>query len=371
MTPLELTRELVRFDTINPPGRERECADYLGKLLEGRGLEVKAHAFAEGRTSLVASLAGAGEGLPICFTGHIDTVPLGAAPWSREPFAAEVDRGRLYGRGASDMKSGIAAMVVAALRLGPLPRGKAGLLLVLTAGEETGCEGARHLAEQGLLGKAGAVVVGEPTGNHPLIGHKGALWLEAEASGVAAHGSMPEEGVNAIYRAARAIAKLERFDFNLAPHDLMGSATLNVGTISGGLNINSVPDRVVFTVDLRTVPGQSHGELVAALESYLGEEVRIRRLVDVTGVATPFDHPWVREVCEIATPILGEPPAPKGASFFTDASYLTPALGDAPTVILGPGETKMAHQTDEYCMVEKIDQAADAFEAIARRWCGL
>ena len=123
-------------------------------------------------------------------------------------------------------------------------RNTPGVLLVITAGEETGCTGADALvSERPPLGKVGALVVAEPTGNKPLVGHKGALWLEAETKGVTAHGSMPEKGVNAVYKAARAVAALQEFDFNVARHDVLGGATLNVGTIHGGLNINSVPDR--------------------------------------------------------------------------------------------------------------------------------
>src|SRR5262249_12386324 len=150
---------------------------------------------------------------------------------------------RLYGRGSSDMKSGVAAFVIAAQHLAKHLRASPGVVLVIAAGEETGCDGSRHLvAVNGALGEAGAIVIAEPTGNYPLVGHKGALWLHARATGVTAHGSMPDRGVNAIYKAARAVAKLERFAFAGKPHPVLGSPTLNVGTINGGFNINSVPD---------------------------------------------------------------------------------------------------------------------------------
>src|ERR687887_814635 len=163
--PVELTRELVRFDTVNPTSTEERCAEHVARLLEGGGFALARHAFAPGRTSLVAR-HGRGARAPLCFAGHLDTVPLGAAPWTRDPFGGELDGGKLYGRGSSDMKSGVAAMVEAALRLAKTPLHKAGLTLVLVAGEETGCEGAAHLAKvPGALGRAGALVVGEPTEN--------------------------------------------------------------------------------------------------------------------------------------------------------------------------------------------------------------
>src|SRR6185295_17569674 len=147
---------------------------------------------------------------------------------------------KLYGRGASDMKSGLAAFIVAALKLADELKRGPGVTLVITADEECGCGGAAHLvAKRELLGEVGALLIGEPTANYPLVGHKGALWLEATTRGVTAHGSMPERGDNAIYKASAAISRLRKFDFEAPPHALMGTPTLNVGTIRGGLNVNS------------------------------------------------------------------------------------------------------------------------------------
>src|SRR5262245_58711109 len=165
MNALDLTRELLRFNTINPPGEEEACARHLGRLLEAGGFTIDEHAFAPRRTSLVAPLGNGGPTPPICFTGHIDPVPLGGMPWTRDAFAGETSGGRLYGRGSTDMKSGVAAFVVAALAAAPRLVSTPGVVLVITAGEETGCEGARHLTSAGALPKAGAIVVAEPTGN--------------------------------------------------------------------------------------------------------------------------------------------------------------------------------------------------------------
>src|SRR5215470_1104538 len=155
--PRELTRELLRYNTINPPGMERACARRLGKLLEDAGFRIAYHEFADERTSLIATIGGMQEKAPICFTGHIDTVPLGAARWTRDAFAGETDGDRLFGRGSTDMKSGIAAIVCSAIELARHLRATPAVTLVLTAGEEIGCEGARYLADQRLLDKAGAI----------------------------------------------------------------------------------------------------------------------------------------------------------------------------------------------------------------------
>jgi succinyl-diaminopimelate desuccinylase len=189
------------------------------------------------------------------------------------------------------------------------------------------------------------------------------------ARGVTAHGSMPEKGDNAVYKAARAVTKLESFRFANPPHALMGQATLNVGTFHGGLNINSVPDQATVAIDIRTVPTVDHRALLAALSAQLGPEVELKTLIDLESVYTDPQDPWMQSVFEVMTPILGARPIARAATYFTDAAALNLAYRNPPTVILGPGEPHMAHQTDEYCVVERIAQSLGAYEEIIRRWC--
>jgi succinyl-diaminopimelate desuccinylase len=366
---VSLTRELIAFNTVNPPGAEEAPVRHLGGLLETAGFAVRYLELAEGRSSLVARLDGGGRP-NICLAGHIDVVPLGAAEWQRDPFAGEIDGDRLYGRGASDMKSGVAVMVAAAAAAaGSVGKG-AGITVAVTADEEIGCGGSRHMAETaGALGEAGALLVAEPTANYPLVGHRGALWLELSTEGVTAHGSMPDEGVNAIYPAARAVGKLERFDFGVPSHPVLGAPSLNVGTIAGGINVNSVPDSATVGVDIRTVPGQTGDGICARLEELLGTEVGIRRLTDVPAVATDPADEWVAQVFGITAGRLGEKPVARGGRYFTDASVLTYALGGVPTVILGPGEPTQAHKTDEYCLVSRVREAAELYAELLEAYC--
>jgi succinyl-diaminopimelate desuccinylase len=372
LNAVELTKQLVRMNTINPPGQEEPCAQHIGALLEKSGFKVRYHELAPGRASIVATIGGSADKLPLCFTGHIDTVPLGAAKWDMDPFAADSAEGKLYGRGTSDMKCGVAAFVVASLNLADKLARTPGLELVITAGEETGCEGAFHLAHKaGALGRAGAVVVGEPSSNYPFVGHRGAFWLNARTRGVTAHGSMPEKGVNAVFKAARAVAALEKFRFTNPPHPLMGQATLNVGTIRGGLNINSVPDEAVIGVDIRTIPNIKHAQLKAELMRQLGEEVELETILDLESIYTEPTNPWIQEVFEVTRPYLGNRPEPRVATYFTDAAALNVAYSMPPTVILGPGEAQMAHQTNEYCVVDRVEESVAIYEKIARRWCAI
>ena len=369
--PRALTRELLAFNTINPPGMERACARHLGAMLEGAGFRVEYHEFAEARTSLIATIGGDDARPPICFTGHIDTVPLGAARWKRDAFAGETDGDRMYGRGSTDMKGGIAAFIAAALELAPRLERSPGLVLVITAGEEIGCEGARDLADRKLLGRAGAIVVAEPTANYPYVGHKGLAWFEIETFGTTAHGSMPEVGDNAIVKMAKVIGDLDHFHFPIESHPIMGRPTMNVGTISGGLNTNSVPDEARITVDTRSVPGIDHVHLCGSLEALLAPRgAKVRKIVDVPPLYTEPDDEWVQHVFETCTPFLDGRPTPRTITFSTDGADLKRGFGGPPAVILGPGEPTLAHQTDEWCSLSKMEQSVDLFRTLMQRWCG-
>lgn len=374
---LALTRELLHYNTINPPGAERACARHLGKLLEDAGFRVGYHEFADTRTSVVAEIGGGKDSPPICFTGHIDTVPLGAAPWTRDAFAGETDGDKLYGRGSSDMKSGIAAAVIAAIRLAPKLVNSPGVVLVLTAGEEVGCEGAKFLANEELLDRAGAIVVAEPTDNYPYVGHKGLIWFEVETKGKTAHGSMPDKGDNAILKLANCIHCLKQFKFSVDRHEVMGEPTLNVGTIAGGLNTNSVPDSARMTLDMRTVPGIDHGALRESLVKLMGPDANIRRIVETPPLFTEPENEWVQRVFDMSTDYLGSRPVPRTIMFSTDGAdlkrgYARKGGGSGPpALILGPGEASQAHQTDEWCSLHRLEQSVDLYERIIQDWCRL
>ena len=366
---VELTRQLIRFETVNPIQPEKDCVKFVGDLLAEHGFETSYYDFAPGRTNLIARIGGSEDCPPICFTGHLDTVPLGHADWSMPPFEAVISDDKLYGRGSSDMKSGVATFVAAVIEIASDLANGPGVVLLITAGEETGCEGASYLAGlEGVIGDAGALVVAEPTSNYPYVGHKGALWITAQTEGVTAHGSMPELGVNAIYKASRAIAKLEDFDFNIARHPVMGPATLNVGTVNGGINVNSVPNRAEIGIDIRTIPGQDNNVILEQLSSYLGDDVALHPTVNLEPVWTSPDDPWMKSVFAAVQPLHDAPLENKTAAYFTDASIFTRALGFLPTVILGPGEAAMAHQTDEFCYVARIEEAVGIYRTLAENW---
>jgi succinyl-diaminopimelate desuccinylase len=364
---LSLAQQLVRFDTRNPPGQEAACADFLRGLLESRGFAVQAYSHAPGRTSLVARVGDPDAAVSLCFVGHLDTVPLGKASWTVDPFAGLIGEHRLHGRGSCDMKSGVAAFVMAAVsRVARLPSTVA-VTLLLVAGEETGCEGSSHLASLPLeLAGFAGVIVAEPTYNEPLLGHKGALWLRATARGRSAHGATPEAGVNAIAKAVRMVDRLQAFERELpGAHPMLGLPSLNIGTFHAGENVNSVPDWAEVGIDLRTIPGMDHAQLQTQLERCLRPELESLAVqASMPSIYTDPSRPWVQQVLAIAERETGRAASLRTAHYFTDASALRHRLSDAPILIVGPGHPAQMHQTDEFCELSQIDEAVRIYAAI-------
>ena len=360
-----LTKELLSFNTINPPGNEMEVAQFVGKLLLENGFEVSYHEYEENRLHLVAEKGISGEAAPLVFSGHFDTVALGKKPWSEDPFSGVIKGDRIYGRGSSDMKGGLAAMTIAAIEATRTTTPMGGIRLIFTSGEELGCQGINQLVKSSAeLGKARAVIVGEPTANHPAIAHKGALYLNASTKGKTAHSSMPELGDNAVYKAARAVVRIEKLQFHAENDLLLGLPTINVGKFRGGMNINSVPDHAEFTIDIRSTTMTSHQSLLERLKSELGDEVVLETLVDHKPVSNSESDPFIQMVYEVCG-IDGESTSgPKSLPYLTDGSVLQAYYGGVPTIILGPGEPALAHQTDEYCSIKKIKQSVAIYKSI-------
>jgi len=360
-----LTRELLSFNTINPPGNEMEVAQFVGKLLLENGFEVSYHEYEENRLHLVAEKGVSGEVAPLVFSGHFDTVPLGEKAWSEDPFSGVIKGDRIYGRGSSDMKGGLAAMTLAAIEATRTTTPVGGIRLIFTSGEELGCKGVSQLVQSTAeLGKARAVIVGEPTANHPAIAHKGALYLNATAKGKTAHSSMPELGDNAVYKAARAVVRIENFRFHADKDLLLGLPSINVGKFRGGMNINSVPDHAEFSIDVRTTTLTPHQAIVERLKSELGDEVVLETLVDLKPVSNSESDPFIQMVYEVCGIDRESTSGPRALPYLTDGSVLQAHYGGVPTIILGPGEPSLAHQTDEYCSIKKIRQSVAIYKNI-------
>ncbi|HUX95635.1 MAG TPA: M20 family metallopeptidase [Bacteroidales bacterium] len=369
MDIITLTKKLLSFNNINPPGNEEGIARYTAALLSENGFEIRLKEFDKGRLHLIAEKGLSTHKHPVVLSGHFDTVPLGNNKWSVDPFGGELSEGKIWGRGSSDMKGGVAAMILAAIDAFKNRAPEGGVRLIFTAAEELGCIGIQQLMKTiDNPGSASAVIVGEPTGNIPAIGHKGAIYLNAVTSGKTAHSSMPHLGDNAIYKAAESILKARDFKFETEADPLLGFPTINVGKMSGGLNLNSVPDHAEFTIDIRSTSKTDHNKTIARLSEELGNETKLEVLVDMTPVFTPEDNPFVRMVYEICGIDINKAGFPKSLPYLTDGSVLQKTYGGIPTIILGPGEAEMAHKTDEFCYINKLEESYRIYKDIILTW---
>jgi len=368
---VRLLKDLVRISSAG--AGEGTVTRHCALMLTAVNARTEFVNWAPNREQLIARFGG--NGPPLTLTGHVDTVPADPADWSVDPWAGASDGNRILGRGTSDMKSGIAAMVTAVV--GHLRRSHEcrGIQVVLTAAEETGCQGAMAIPRSALR-VGGPLLVGEPTANALVPAHKGALWLHLRARGRAAHGSAPEQGDNAVVRIARAATALH--DALSWPADArFGSVTANVGLLRGGIQPNVVPDFAEVLLDLRTVPGVDPVELRGLVKGIAGEGVTVSDLVDLPLIDTALDDPFI-ELVRRALADNGLPDDPAApARYFTDASALVGLLGGGsagepaavPTVILGPGEPDQCHVVDEWCRLDRVDQAVEVYSSILAAWC--
>ena len=293
-TSVALTQDLVRFRTINPPGDERACAEQLAALLERAGFAVEVMPFGEGRAQLVARIGGTTDKLPLGFTGHLDTVPLGAQPWSVDPLAADIIDGKLYGRGSSDMKSGVATFVTACVALADRLAGTAGVGRLSPPARKRVAPAPRPwFGPRPLFLRSVRLLWPNPPATV-------LWWVTREPYIEAVTTGSPHTApcLKRCQRGSQGGARrhgLCRISISISPGRCSWRPTLNVGTIHGGLNINSVPDRAAIGLDIRTIPGQSHAKICPQLASYLGAEVKLSTLLDAEAFGPDrMIHGWAR-----------------------------------------------------------------------------
>ena len=374
---IRLLRELVAVNSVNPtivPGApgEQQIADLVAAHLRRSGLDVSVEAVAPGRPNVVGVLEGRAKGRTLMFCGHTDTV--GVAGMT-DPFTPLERDGRLYGRGAQDMKGGVAAMMAAAAAVaaaGGLASGR--LIVAAVVDEEHSSIGAEALVK---TWRADAAVVTEPTDLAIAVGHKGFAWVEIVVEGRAAHGSRPAEGEDAILRLGRVLTRLEALDVTLQarrPHPLVGTGSLHASFIEGGRELSSYPDRATLQMERRTLPSEPVStaleEVQQILETLRREDTTFRgsatAMFSRPAYEVPANHP-LPQALSAALTLVGAQPRIAGASFWTDAAVLGHA--DIPSILFGPGGAGL-HSTEEYVTVADIVTCRDALAELVRQWMG-
>jgi acetylornithine deacetylase len=375
---LSLAQELIRLNTDSPPGNEQIVAEFLATYLRSLGLETEVQVVEPGRANVLARLGPAGERPHLILNGHTDTVPAGSG-WTFDPYGGQTQDGRLYGRGASDMKGGLAAMIAAVeaiIRSGVPLRGS--LTIAGVMDEENGQGGTRYAVAHGLRGDF--AIVGEPTELLPVIAHKGDMYIEVVTKGVEAHASTPEAGVNAIEHMAEVIVELRSLAEGLKArsHALVGSPTLTVGTIEGGVTTCMVPGACRVTADRRVLPGEQPSDVVdevrAAVERVRARCPDLQAEVRMAGFAppmeTPSDTPVVEAIRAATAEVVGQDPGVHGWSAACDANILV-REGATPTVVFGPGSiARQAHRPDESVGIDELVAAAKIYALTILRLLG-
>ncbi len=369
----ELARALVRTPSHTPDG-EIQAAERVQRFLRQEGIAAECQPVEDVGVNLVATLPGASSDIALLLNGHLDTVPPSSA-MTLPPFEGLIENGQLWGRGSADMKGGFAAMIcaLAAVHASGIPL-KHSIMLAGVACEEKGNRGTAALIRQGI--RARWAVIGEATGLDLVIAHKGVDRYQVIVEGRAARESMPERGINAIISAGHVIAALDK---NLFPkaceqtHPFLGHATFNIGTIQGGINRNSIPDRCIFQISKRWLPGDSpeaiRAELDAAIRAANPEaRVSLVREADMERIPhPPLDiaptHRLPRQLGEVIARIAGRAPRLLAWPAFTDAALLQDA--GIPALIFGPGDLALAHADDEHLPVEEMVTAARVYAAFA------
>ena len=359
----ELTFKLVAIDSVNPdlvPGGagEREIAQVVASWLEGVGLDVEIEEVAPGRFNVVGVARGSGGGRSLLLNAHMDTVGTAGMEAPLEPRS---ENGRLYGRGAYDMKASLAAIMLAGARAA-----EAGLrgdvIVTAVADEEVGSVGSEAVARRY---SADAAIVAEPTEERLAVAHRGFAWIELETRGVAAHGSRPDLGEDAIARMGEVLVRLAALDEELrsrSPHRLLGTGSAHASLIEGGTELSTYPDRCVLQAERRTLPGETQADVAAEAHGLLAGLDGSAR---VTFFREPFEVDEAHEFVALVRWLAGDPEI-IGVPFWADSALF--AAAGTPTVVYGPaGEG--AHAAVEWVDVASAERCADLYARIAAEFC--
>ncbi|MCC9608937.1 M20 family metallopeptidase [Blastopirellula sp. JC732] len=381
--PLEILQQLIAIPSVNPCGGEAAgpifyehgMTRWLIQFFTQLGTPYEVQEVADGRCNVIARLDFDPDAPTIMLEAHQDTVPVDGMTIA--PFVPELKEGRLYGRGACDVKGGMAAMLAAFARLATeRPAGCANVIMACTCDEEFSATGARHLgrswhsaepADSFLTGPPDFCVVAEPTDLNVIVAHRGVVRWKLQTLGLACHSSRPHEGRSAIYAMAEVIQALQKYAAELPQrvgvHPLCGAPTLSIGKIVGGTSVNIVPHECEIEIDRRTSPGERTDHVLEELEAYLRQETNVEFVmlppwIEADSLADDQDPRWVDRLLQQIEAVSG-PREKVGAWYCTDASSF--AAAGAPSVVYGPGSIAQAHTADEWIEVEQLRQACETY----------
>jgi succinyl-diaminopimelate desuccinylase len=362
----ELLKRLIRAETTQEKG-ELAGAEIISAELGRSGIDSRIDRWDQTRANITARVKSGGERGALLFACHLDVVGPGEGKWEKPAFEAVESEGKIYGRGSADMKGGMAAAVTAIREIvdsGTKLQGD--IVFAAVAGEETdSCGATRFINDRGNLPEFLGVVIPEPTDFGIVTAHRGMLWLEVITKGRAAHGSTPQLGVNAIGSMRSVLNELESYDIPSEPHGLLGECSMSINTITGGKALNVVPDKCSIGVDIRTLPGQNHQDIITDLEKMFAKlknensqfDAEVSVLRRVQALETDRSCDFVNDFCSA----VGNDET-QAVGFTTDGPHFV-SLG-APIVIFGPGKPELCHKPDEYIEVSDVEKAVGHYRDI-------
>lgn len=379
----ELTRSLVKIPSLNPPGDEKDLAEFIASWFDKRHFDFVLTGAVANRPNVEIRFEGEGETAPnegkktLLFNGHTDVVPAGSN-WVHDPFGGEIENGRVYGRGSADMKGGLATMMISleALRSKAKNKLRGSAIFDAVVGEEICCPyGTYHMVKRGL--RADFAIVGEPTDMAICSAHKGNITYEITTHGKAAHASVPHTGINAILKMQKIIGALEDYGEKIKEeysHPLLGPPTVNLGVINGGVKSNVVPDRCWVSGERRIVPPQSvesaKSEVIQLLDDLARQDKELVYSVEFTQEIGASEikggEDGVRAILGAYGKVMNSEKPPTLAGFVASCdAYFLNSIAQIPTVIFGPGSIRNIHTHDEYVEVQELEACGKIYALTA------
>ena len=362
---IKLTRDLIRINSENPPGNEVIIAEFVKRHLEKSGLKTKVYEFKKNRSNVLANLGGKSD-KTLLISPHLDTVPAGKN-WKHEPFSATIEKGRIYGQGATDCKCNLAIALEAIRSLCEEKiKPRCNLLFVASADEEAGSQyGLIPLLEKKIISPDFALALDSDEFNI-VVSQKGLMHFKVKIFGKTAHGAYPERGINAIEIASRAICALKENKFKYKASPLLKGPTVNIGKISGGEKVNIVAGFCEFEVDLRYLPGMNKDEIIGQIEKIIAKFAK-RFRIEFDDIQNPYTidkkHPLVYSLIAAAGEIEIKPQI-KGSAGATVITFFR--QHNIPAISFGCGNSGCAHASDEYVKIDNLYKGAKILEVFLK-----
>lgn len=357
------TQKMIQAKSYNPPGDETRVAEFAAKRLREAGFDVEVDEFEKNRCNVIATY-GNKDDIALILNGHMDVVPA-FGKWEYPPDQGLRKDGILHGRGSCDMLGGIAAILRAASIIGREKiNPKRGVMVLLVSDEEDVNRGIRHILAIRKI-KADAAVIAEPTSCEIHLGNKGYSSFYIDTEGVGCHTSKPWEGVNAIYKMGHVIEKFEIYAENLknVTNPYLGQATACIGTIHGGVRVNTVPDKCTVEAERRLLPGETIEQLRKEIQDVAGEEATVRDRSFFPASLIEIDNPLVKN-CQAGLEVLLKKAATISVFTACSEASMFSVKCNIPTILLGPGSIKYAHRVDEFCPENEIVLCAKLFTGL-------